>query len=53
MESCQSICDLGKKFKVELPICNAVKRILSGFDIEKITAELLTRPLQFEKWQLT
>ena len=49
LESCQSICDLGKKFKVELPICNAVKRILSGFDIEKITAELLTRPLQFEK----
>ncbi len=47
--SCDSICNLGRKFKVELPICNAVKKALDGKNIEIIIEELLKRPLQFEK----
>ena len=34
---------------VELPICNSVKKILSGQKVDKIIAHLLSRPLQFEK----
>jgi glycerol-3-phosphate dehydrogenase (NAD(P)+) len=49
LESCESICKLGDKFSLELPICNAVKRILNGYDINKIVTSLLSRPLQFEK----
>jgi len=49
MESCDSICSLGKKFGVELPICNSVKKILSGESLNEITKILLSRPLQFEK----
>ena len=49
MESCDSICNLGKKFDVELPICNAVKKILSGRSLNEITKILLSRPLQFER----
>ena len=49
MESCESVCALGKKFNVELPICNSVKKILSGHTVEKIMSNLLSRPLQFEK----
>ena len=48
-ESCESICKLGKKFSLELPICNAVKKILNGSNINKIVSDLLSRPLQFEK----
>ena len=48
-ESCESICKLGNKFSLELPICNAVKKILNGYDINKIVTDLLSRPLQFEK----
>ena len=48
-ESCESICKLGKKFSLELPICNAVKKILNGSNINKIVTDLLSRPLQFEK----
>ena len=46
--SCESICELGKKYKVELPLCNSVERIISGFDADKIISNLLSRPLQFE-----
>ena len=49
LESCESICKLGKNFSLELPICNAVKKILNGSDINKIVTNLLSRPLQFEK----
>ncbi len=49
MESCDSICELGRKYAVELPICNSVKKILSGQKVDKIIAHLLSRPLQFEK----
>ena len=49
LESCESICNLGKKLNVELPISNAVRKILKGFDINKTVIKLLSRPLQFEK----
>jgi glycerol-3-phosphate dehydrogenase (NAD(P)+) len=49
MDSCDSICNLGKKFDVELPICNSVKKILSGKSFNEITKMLLSRPLQFER----
>jgi len=49
LESCESVCKLGDKFSLELPICNAVKKILNGSDINKIVTDLLSRPLQFEK----
>ncbi len=48
VESCESICNLGKKYNVELPICNSVRRIINGVDSSKIISELLSRPLQFE-----
>jgi len=49
LESCDSICELGKKFKVELPICLSVKSIINGQKLEKIIFNLLSRPIQFEK----
>ena len=49
VESCESICKLGEKYNVELPICNSVKKILSGHSVEKVISNLLSRPLQFEK----
>ena len=47
MESCESI-KLAERHKAELPICNSVMRILSGHNVDKIIASLLSRPLQFE-----
>ena len=49
IESCESICNLGKKYTVELPLCNAVKKIINGVEVNKIISSLLSRPLQFEK----
>ena len=48
MESCESICKLGQKFCVELPLCNSVKKLISGVNANKIISNLLSRPLQFE-----
>ncbi len=48
-ESCESVCNLGIKHGVELPICNSVKKVLHGANIDKVINELLSRPLQFEK----
>ena len=48
VESCESICNLGKKYKVELPLCDSVKKIIKGVDSNKIISKLLSRPLQFE-----
>ena len=48
-ESCESVCQLGEKYNLELPVCNAVKQILKGKDINEIATRLLSRPLQFEK----
>jgi len=49
LESCDSICELGKKHKVELPICLSVKSIINGQKLEKIILNLLSRPIQFER----
>ena len=48
IDSCKSICQLGKKYNVELPICNSVKFVLDGKDLSKVINDLLSRPLQFE-----
>ncbi len=48
MESCESICDLGKIHNVELPICNSVRKIIRGYEFETIIHSLLSRPLQYE-----
>ena len=47
-ESCESICKLGQKYCVELPLCNSVKRLISGVNANTIISNLLSRPLQFE-----
>ena len=48
VESCQSICNLGDSFKVELPLCNSIKKIINGAKVDSIILNLLSRPLQFE-----
>ena len=48
LNSCESICQLAKLHNVEVPICKAVKKILSGKSINKIIFELLSRPNQYE-----
>ena len=47
-ESCESICKLGQKYCVELPLCNSVKKLISGVSANTIISNLLSRPLQFE-----
>jgi glycerol-3-phosphate dehydrogenase (NAD(P)+) len=49
INSCASICEIGKLNKIHLPICNAVKEVLEGYSISNIISNLLSRPLQFEK----
>ena len=49
IESCESICALGEKLNVDLPISKSVKSIINGGNANKIICELLSRPLQFEK----
>ena len=48
LESCESICKLGQKYNVELPLCNSVKKLISGVNANTIISKLLSRPLQFE-----
>ncbi len=48
IDSCASICSLGQIYDVELPLCNAVDRIINGVEVDKIISDLLSRPLQFE-----
>ena len=48
VESCDSICKLGQKYEVELPLCNSVKKLISGANPKSIISSLLSRPLQFE-----
>ena len=47
-ESCESICKLGQKYEVELPLCNSVKKLINGANAELVISNLLSRPLQFE-----
>ena len=48
VNSCESICNLGKIHNVELPLCHSVKKIIEGVNADKIISDLLSRPLQFE-----
>ena len=48
IDSCASICSLGQIYDVELPLCNAVDKIINGVEVDKIISGLLSRPLQFE-----
>ena len=47
-ESCESICKLGQKYEVELPLCNSVKKLINGANAKLVISNLLSRPLQFE-----
>ena len=47
-ESCESICKLGQKYEVELPLCNSVKKLINGANAQLVISSLLSRPLQFE-----
>ena len=47
-ESCESICKLGQKYEVELPLCNSVKKLINGANPKFVISNLLSRPLQFE-----
>lgn len=46
--SCKSVNSLAEEFNIEMPICNAVKELISGSSINEIINRLLSRPLQFE-----
>lgn len=48
VDSCESICNLGEKYNVELPLCNSVRRIINGMEVDKVISNLLARPLQNE-----
>ena len=36
VESCQSICNLGKIYNVELPLCNSINEIIKGTEADCI-----------------
>ena len=47
--SAESVCALAEKLKVEMPICQAVRRIVSGdADIDEAINALLSRPFRSE-----
>ena len=50
VESAPAAVDLGRKYGVELPLCNAVAAVLSGeMDVSSAVAALLSRPLKTER----
>ncbi len=48
LNSCDSICQIASKLKIDVPICYAVKNILDGRSINNIIFKLLSRPNQYE-----
>lgn len=49
VESAPAVIDLGKTFKVELPLCTAVAAVLSGrIDVDTAIDMLMSRPLKVE-----
>jgi len=45
-----ALCDLAKKHKIEMPICQSVNKILNqGASVEDVVKELLARPFRDEK----
>ena len=50
VESAPAAVDLGRKYGVELPLCNAVAAVLAGqMDVSAAVAALLARPLKAER----
>ena len=49
LHSSSSVNKLATNYDIEMPICSAVKDLLSGQSVDKIINKLLSRPLQFEK----
>ena len=38
----------GKIYNSELPLCNSIRNVIKGIDVNKIISNLLSRPQQFE-----
>ncbi len=50
VESAPAVVELGKRFDVELPLCNAVAAVLSGrIGVDAAVEGLMSRPLKSEK----
>ncbi len=50
VESAPAVVDLGKRFGVELPLCNAVHAVLTGqIDVDTAVGMLMSRPLKVER----
>ena len=50
VESAPAVVELGKRFNVELPLCNAVAAVLSGkINVDEAVGGLMSRPLKSEK----
>lgn len=50
VESAPAVVDLGRKYEVELPLCNAVAAVLAGkMDVNAAIDALLSRPLKSER----
>ena len=48
VHSCDAVSELAERYKVDMPITLAVKKIVNGNSIKKVINNLLSRPLQFE-----
>lgn len=46
---CESVQELSRQKKIELPICNTISNIINGKSIDDEIMSLISRPLQFEK----
>ncbi|MDI7776160.1 NAD(P)H-dependent glycerol-3-phosphate dehydrogenase [Asticcacaulis sp. EMRT-3] len=50
VQSAPAVCDLGRKFGVDLPLCNAVNAVLTGaLCVDGAIDALLSRPLKTER----
>ncbi len=50
VESAPAVVELGKRFRVELPLCNAVAAVLAGkLGVDAAVEGLMSRPLKSEK----
>jgi len=50
VESAPAVVELGRRFNVELPLCNAVAAVLAGrINVDAAVESLMSRPLKSEK----
>ncbi|MGZ3305127.1 MAG: NAD(P)H-dependent glycerol-3-phosphate dehydrogenase [Asticcacaulis sp.] len=50
VESAPAVVELGRTFKIELPLCNAVAAVLSGrISVDEAVGGLMSRPLKVER----